>query len=250
MRGTASQRNLSPGKIAILLATQATVFVALGMLLWHLSGRDLAAFLMPSLAAGSQGIAFGTALIVIAWAIFASFPTLADRLVRLQVDTYRFLGPRLPAWAIGAIALSAGVGEEALFRAGVQVWLGDHLGPIAAIMIASGLFAAFHLGKPIITALLFGVGALFGVVYWLTGSLLTVMVGHVLYDIFALRWLHRSFLRLGFSTIPKRPLRLRWPIRPTRSKGRGTPVFRSFRWVSVAESSACPMSASRRCSMP
>lgn len=203
MRATASQRDLSPGKIAILLASQATVFVALGMLLWHLTGRELAAFLMPSLADGLEGIALGTALIVIAWTIFASFPTLADRLVRLQVDTYRFLGPRLPAWAIGAIAVSAGVGEEALFRAGLQVWLGDQLGPIAAITIASGLFAAFHLGKPIITALLFGVGALFGVVYWLTGSLLTVMVGHVIYDVFALRWLHRSFLRLGLFDDPE-----------------------------------------------
>ena len=205
MRATAPPRNLSAGKIAILLAAQATVFVALGMLLWHLSGRELAAFLMPSLAGGLQGVAFGTALIVIAWASFTSFPTLADRLVRLQVDTYRFLGPRLPAWAIAAIALSAGVGEEALFRAGLQVWLGDHLGPIAAITIASGLFAAFHLGKPIITALLFGVGALFGVVYWLTGSLLTVMVGHVIYDIFALRWLQRSFVRLAVFDDPGVP---------------------------------------------
>ena len=203
MRPPAPPRDLSPAKIAILLATQATVFVALGMLLWHLSGRELAAFLVPSLADGLEGIAFGTALIVIAWTIFASFPTLADRLVRLQVDTYRFLGPRLPAWAIGAIAVSAGLGEEALFRAGLQVWLGDQLGPIAAIAIASGLFAAFHLGKPIITALLFGAGALFGVVYWLTGSLLTVMVGHVIYDIFALRWLHRSFLRLGVFDDPE-----------------------------------------------
>ena len=175
MRATAPPRNLSAGKIAILLAAQATVFVALAMLLWHLSGRELAAFLMLSLAGGLQGVAFGTALIVIAWASFTSFPTLADRLVRLQVDTYRFLGPRLPAWAI------------------------------AAITIASGLFAAFHLGKPIITARLFGVGALFGVVYWLTGSLLTVMVGHVIYDIFALRWLHRSFVRLAVFDDPGVP---------------------------------------------
>ncbi len=195
--------NLPLGKVVVLLAAQTAVFVGLGMMLWHLSHRELAQFLIPSLAGALQGMAFGAALILAAWFVFTRFPTLADRLVRLQTDTYRFLGPRLPMWAIVMISLGAGIGEEALFRAGLQVWLGDHIGVPAAIAVASGVFAAFHLGKPAITALLFVIGAVFGVVYWLTGSLLAVMIGHVLYDIWALRWLHREFLRIGLFDEPE-----------------------------------------------
>lgn len=189
--------DLPIGKVVALLGIQTAVMVGLGLALWHASGRELAQVLVPSLAGAFQGIAFGGGLMLVAWFVFTRFPTISERLVRLQVDTYSFLGPRLPMWAIVAISLGAGIGEEVLFRAGVQVWLGDHIGVPAAIVVASGVFAALHFGKPLITALLFVIGAVFGVVYWITDSLLAVMIGHVVYDIWALRWLHREFRRLG-----------------------------------------------------
>jgi hypothetical protein len=195
--GEAAKPDLPLGKVVALLIVQTAVLVALGVGLWHLSGRGLALFLVPSIEGALQGIAFGAALILVARTLFTRFPELAEKLIRLQADTYRFLGPRLPMWAIVIISLGAGIGEEALFRAGLQVWLGDHIGVPAAIAVASGVFAAFHLGKPLITALLFVIGAMFGLVYWFSDSLLAVMIGHVLYDIWALRWLHREFLRLG-----------------------------------------------------
>lgn len=190
------------GKIVALLAMQTIAFVALGMGLWHFSGRELANFLVLTPAGMLQGIALGGAFIFLAWLVFTLLPGIADRLIRLQADTYRFLGPKLPMWAILAISLCAGIGEEALFRAGLQVLLSDYAGTAAAIALSSAAFAVFHLGKPPITALLFVIGVLFGVVYWLTGSLLAVMAGHVLYDIWALRYLHKSFLRLGLFDEP------------------------------------------------
>jgi membrane protease YdiL (CAAX protease family) len=199
---TNSATDLSLGKVVALLAAQTIVFVALGLVLWHFSGRELAVFLVPTATGAAQGLALGAAFILTAWLVFALLPEIADRLVRLQADTYRFLGPNLPMWAIVAISLGAGIGEEALFRAGLQVLLGDHVGITAAIALSSAAFAVFHLGKPLITALLFVIGALFGVVYWLTDSLLAVMIGHVLYDIWALRYLHKSFLRLGLFDEP------------------------------------------------
>lgn len=199
----ATKPDLPLNKVVALLVAQTAVLVALGMGLWHLSGRDLAQFLVPSLTGALQGIAFGAALVAVAWFVFTRFPAIADRLVRLQTDTYRFLGPHLPMWAIVVISLGAGIGEEALFRAGLQVWLGDYVGVPAAIAVASGVFAAFHLGKPLVTALLFVIGVVFGLVYWLTDSLLAVMIGHVLYDIWALRWLHREFLRIGLFDEPQ-----------------------------------------------
>lgn len=196
MASTAKE-DLPLGKVVALLAVQTVVLVVVGMALWHLSGRELSQFLRPSITGGLQGIALGGSLILVAWTVFTRFPRLAEKLIRLQAGTYGFLGPRLPLWSVVAISLGAGIGEEALFRAGLQVWLGDHIGVPAAIAISSGVFAAFHLGKPVITVLLMLIGAVFGVVYWLTDSLFAVMIGHVLYDIWALRWLHREFLRLG-----------------------------------------------------
>lgn len=188
---------LPMGKVVALLAAQTAVFVAFGLVLWHFSGRALGDFLVLSTVGLAQGVALGAGFILLAWLVFTRLPDLADTLVRLQADTYRFLGPRLRAPAIVAISLAAGIGEEALFRAGLQTLLGDSLGTPAAIALSSAVFAAFHLGKPLITALLFVIGIVFGIVYALTGSLLAVMIGHVLYDIWALRWLHSSFLRLG-----------------------------------------------------
>lgn len=199
---TDSAAELPLGKVVALLAAQTIVFVALGLVLWHFSGRELTNFLVPTAAGAAQGIALGGAFILTAWLVFTLLPELADRLVRLQADTYRFLGPNLPMWAIVAISLGAGIGEEALFRAGLQVLLGDHVGTMPAIALSSAAFAVFHLGKPLITALLFVIGVLFGAVYWLSDSLLAVMIGHVLYDIWALRYLHKSFLRLGLFDEP------------------------------------------------
>lgn len=191
------EAGLPLGTVVALLTAQTALFVALGLALWHWSGRELAGFVDFTAAGLLQGLALGAAFILAAWLLFTRLPELADRLTRLQADTYRFLGPRLPTTAIVAISLCAGIGEEALFRAGLQTFLGDRLGAPLAIALSSAAFAVFHLGKPLITTLLLVIGVLFGLVYWQTGSLLAVMIGHVLYDIWALRYLHDSFLRLG-----------------------------------------------------
>ena len=120
----------------------------------------------------------------------------------MQAETYAFLGPKLGMPAIVFISLCAGVGEEALFRGGLQTFLGDYLGAPLAIVLSSAVFAAIHLGKPVITLLLLVVGLIFGTVFWLTGSLLAVTIGHALYDIWALRYLHCEFLRLGLVGEP------------------------------------------------
>lgn len=185
------------GKAMVLLGFQAIGMIAIGKLLWGWSGRGVADFVTASGAQVLGGCALALVLIALALALFRAFPRYCETLVRMQAETYAFLGPKLGWPAIGFISLCAGVGEEALFRGGLQTFLGGHAGAPLAIAISAALFAAIHLGKPAITALLFAVGAIFGVVYWLTGSLLIVMIGHTLYDIWALRYLHREFVRLG-----------------------------------------------------
>lgn len=59
-----------------------------------------------------------------------------------------------------------------------------------------------HLSKPVIGLILFAIGVVFGAIYWLTGSLLIVIVGHTLYDVFALWYLQRELHRMGFFNPP------------------------------------------------
>lgn len=200
------KRENTLGRALVLLAFQAIGMIALGGWLWRLSGRDQASFVTVSLAEVPPGLALGGVLIAVALALFRGLPRISETLVRMQADTYAFLGPKLGMSAIVFIALCAGAGEEALFRGGLQTFLGDFLGAPPAILLSSAVFAVIHLGKPVITALLLTVGAIFGVVYWLTGSLLAVMIGHALYDIWALRYLHREFVRLGLVGEREQPL--------------------------------------------
>lgn len=180
-----------------VLAAQAAVMVGLGLVLWDIANRPIAEFVTLSGKEALHGLLFGAVLIAVGWTSFRAFPRASEALVRMQAQTYEFLGPKLGWPAIVLISLCAGIGEEALFRGGLQTWLGDFIGPVAAIGISSAVFGAIHFGKPAITALLLGVGVIFGSMYWATGSLLTVMIGHATYDIWALRYLHQEFLRLG-----------------------------------------------------
>ena len=197
-----AKREISLSKAMVLLGLQAIGMIAIGGWLWSFSGREKAGFVTFTLPEVLQGLALGAALIGIALATFRGLPRISETLVRMQADTYAFLGPKLGMPAIVFISLCAGVGEEALFRGGLQTVLGDHVGAPLAILLSSAVFALIHLGKPVITVLLFVVGAIFGGVFWLSGSLLAVMIGHTLYDIWALRYLHREFLRLGLVGEP------------------------------------------------
>lgn len=192
-----AQPRLSGNTAALAIGGQGAVMAALGAGLWHWSGREIGDFVTFTTAEVLNGVIFAAVLIAVAAALFRAFPRASEHLVRLQAPTYATLGAKLGWPAIIGMSLAAGVGEEALFRGGAQTWLGDHTGVPAAIVIVSALFAAMHFGKPLITALLFVIGAVFGVVYWQTGSLLTVMIAHVLYDIWALRHVHSEMLRLG-----------------------------------------------------
>lgn len=193
----AKPRGRSQSLLVLAVAVQNAVFVAAGLGLWLWSGRDLAGFIAFSGEELLVGLALGGALTLLAAALFCGFPRASERLVRLQADTYAALGPKLSWGAIVAISLAAGIGEEALLRGGLQTLLGEYSGPVGAILLSSAVFASIHLSRPVITALLFVIGIVFGFVYWLTGSLLAVMVGHALYDVWALRYLHREMRRLG-----------------------------------------------------
>lgn len=184
-------------KVLALLVVQMAVFAVIGLALWSASGRLIADFATFSRADITGGVALAGAMIVLAALVLYGFPRLSEALVRAQAEGLAFLKVPLSLWGIVLLSLCAGIGEEALFRAGIQTLLADHIGTFPAIGVAAGLFALVHLAKPLVSALIFLIGALFGYVYATTGSLTTVALGHALYDVFALWYVQGELHRLA-----------------------------------------------------
>lgn len=201
MSRTTSESTLPRQAVLAIIGGQAIAFFAIGVVLWYFSGRPLDTFLVFDIDGAIAGIALGAALSAVAAICFLGFTRLTDPLVELQAEGYGIFGRDKPLSlsTIIAISLCAGIGEEALFRGGLQTLIGDYTGPGLAIAISSALFAALHIPKPIIAVLVFSIGAIFGVVYWQTGSLLAVMVGHALYDVFALWYVQKRVIELGIA---------------------------------------------------
>ena len=104
------------------------------------------------------------------------------------------------------IALSAGVGEEMLFRGVLQSSLGAWLGIGWGLAVASILFGLLH---PISIPYIFvtiAVGFYLGAEFLLTGNLLTVMVTHALYDFILMAYLLRIHRPAGPIRNPIAPL--------------------------------------------
>ncbi|MDZ7680349.1 MAG: CPBP family intramembrane glutamic endopeptidase [Fodinibius sp.] len=81
------------------------------------------------------------------------------------------------------LALLAGVGEELLFRGFLQPWLAEYIAIEIAIGLAAAVFGLLHFASVqyfLLTTLL---GLALGITYWITGSLLMVMVWHGFYDL-------------------------------------------------------------------
>lgn len=189
--------DLPTWKILVGMAIQTVLFASFGALLWTLADRPVAGFVSFSLREVGLGLALAAALIMTSAALAWRFPAFAEWLVRSQADQYPFLKNRLSIAAIALVSIGAGVGEEALFRGGFQTLFAAYLPLPLALALASGLFAAVHFARPINSVLIFVIGCLFGAVYWATGSLLAVMIGHAVYDVYALWALQEALHRLG-----------------------------------------------------
>lgn len=195
-------KKLKPRVVLGILALQAAIFTAIGLMLWRFSGRPLGEFIRADAGDLAFGCLLGLGFIALALGIFRGFPKLAEKMIRSQGETYSFLENRFGFGAIIVVSICAGVGEETLFRGGIQTLAADYMGTPLAIALSSALFALMHLSKPVIGLILFAIGMVFGLVYWLSGSLLLVIVAHALYDVFALWYLQRELHRIGFFGQP------------------------------------------------
>ena len=197
MKRAAAPADMPLSKILALIGFQATAFALVGWSLWALSHDTSLPFITFARWEIGYGLALGGALIITSAALAALSPALMEKLVRAQADTYPFLKDKLALGPIVFLSLCAGIGEEALFRGGLQTLLGDNLPYPYPVLIAALAFALIHFAKPLNSALIVVIGCLFGVIYAATGSLLTVMIGHAVYDIYAIWALQEAFHRLG-----------------------------------------------------
>lgn len=190
--------DLPQSKMLALIGAQAAVFTVLGAALWMLSGRNLSEFIRFDSDGLLLGLALAAGMTAIGAIGFMGFQRISDRIVEMQAHHLTFLRNRLSWGGIIAISFCAGIWEEALFRGGLQTLLTDWLGPVAAIIIAAALFAVVHMAKPLIGGMIFIIGVVFGAVYFYSGSLFAVMLGHALYDIFALWYVQKRLHELNF----------------------------------------------------
>lgn len=187
-----------PGRatLLLLLTGQTLLFAAIGLGLWIVSGRPARSFVSFGADELAAGALLAGVLVALAAAVYYGLPKVSEYLVRTQAKNFAFLEKPLPFPGIVWMSLGAGIGEEALFRGGVQTLAADYVGMPLAIAFAAALFAVVHFARPLIAAIIFTVGVVFGCVFWITGSLLTVMVAHALYDVFALWYVQKELHRL------------------------------------------------------
>jgi membrane protease YdiL (CAAX protease family) len=111
------------------------------------------------------------------------------------------------SWSdMALIALSAGVGEEMLFRGVLQPSLAAKVGVGWGLALASILFGLLHpISIPYIYATI-AVGLYLGAQFLITGNLLAVMVTHALYDFILMAYLLRVHRPAGPITNPIFPV--------------------------------------------
>jgi membrane protease YdiL (CAAX protease family) len=158
--------------------------LALGVIIYSVFGTNISLFgklgwwsVLLGLFAGATIYGLVYCLTKFFWMNSVSMRELMDKLASLFRD---FSWP-----AILAISLMAGLSEELLLRGLLQNWLIELMGPAGGIGLASLVFGLMHYLSRTYVLVTFTLGLAFGVAYYLSNSLLFVIIAHAVYDVFA-----------------------------------------------------------------
>jgi hypothetical protein len=184
-----------------ILALQWSL-AALVVLLWAVFHRPWSAIgLQPALTWGLVGVVAGTLIVVLItvlqWRGIRD-PAEAHARVRRRVQHIERMLPhdaRELRW-FGAVAITAGICEELLYR-GYLIWYLQHWLPLAfAIGVAAIIFGVGHFYQgPRGVLLTTVVGAFMAGVYLVTGSLFACMALHALMDLYSGRVTFQAYQR-------------------------------------------------------
>lgn len=187
--------------VAALVATEVG-FLLVGLLyvFWRL---DLAVRI-PTRREAGWTVATVVAALVAANGLYALAGELGLDPARSVIDAGGGLDP-VVYLAIGALSIVlVGPAEELLFRGAIQGRLRRSFGPTMSILVASALFASFHvfnfqgslLSIAFATGIIGVVGAVLGIAYERTGNLAVPILAHGIYNailttvayVFAVGW--------------------------------------------------------------
>jgi len=130
------------------------------------------------------GVVLGLLIYLVSFAITRS-KLLMTRSMREILQNLHIMF-RAFSWSkILLISLLAGVGEELLMRGLLQTWLSSQIGIWPAIVVTAIVFGALHFMNFTYMLLTFFIGLLFGLLFYLSNSMLLVMLAHTVYDVCA-----------------------------------------------------------------
>ena len=136
-----------------------------------------------------QAVAIGTLLAMTTLLLFTLIYRFGGKFAQMLVnDSLRVsaIFSRYTWVHFACVAALAGVGEELLFRGFLQTWLSNHFAITLAILVASIIFGLLHYLSHAYFISVTLMSVAFGVGYYVTDSLLMVMVWHGVYDFVAL----------------------------------------------------------------
>ena len=155
-----------------------------------------------------------------------------------------------------ALALTAGVGEELLFRGWLQAWLDPTAGPWISLIVTSIAFGLVHAVTPAYAVLATFIGLYLGGIQMATDNLLVAILVHALYDFVAFKVLLSRAPPTGAAPPPPpgtSPSRSRARARSRRppatraktSPSDGAPDTPGWRSLHAASSTSHPSTATR-----
>jgi membrane protease YdiL (CAAX protease family) len=188
-----------PGReVAIILAvffeaSLAPLSVLLGWLLSHppfaTFAWDAHAALLGAAAAVPPALLF---VCLLSWPVgpFARIKRFCDEDVIPVLDRSN--------WSeLALVALSAGVGEELLFRGVLQALLTDYLNRSWGLLLSGLLFGLLHALSRVYIVIAGLMGIYLGFIHIQTGNLLSPMVTHFVYDFVLLGYVIKIYNRSG-----------------------------------------------------
>ena len=117
-------------------------------------------------------------------AVSVLFPSLLPDRPGNIGSVYANIGNLPPALVGSLLFFPIGFGEEIFWRGLVQRRFAETWNPAAGFVLALLLYTGVHLptGNPVLILAAFTCGAFWGGFYWLTGSILPVLISHMLWD--------------------------------------------------------------------
>jgi len=139
-----------------------------------LLGILLAAFLYAIFYMGNQVLTIASRL----------FPALLPEPAANIASVYANLGGLSPALVAFLLFFPIGFGEEIFWRGFVQRRFTERWSARSAFVLTTLLYTAIHLptGNPVLILAALTCGLFWGGFYWATGSLVPVLVSHMLWD--------------------------------------------------------------------